>query len=119
MQPPPDRHGQCSSDALRVILLQRRNRVAYLIRKDAVDRAAIVAQPRQVALQRADVSGLRNQLSARFEVIKRPPVMSWRKIGCINGGSALMNETPLIAGSQSIGVMKKRPIKDYVVEVGT
>jgi len=30
-----------------------------------------------------------------------------------------MKKTPLVAGSQSIGMMKKRPIKDYVVEVGT
>src|SRR5436853_1411287 len=80
IQHTPDRNSQGASHALRVILLQTRNRVAYLIGKDAVDRAAIIAQPRQIALQRANVSRLRDQLSARFEVIKRPPAMSRCKI---------------------------------------
>src|ERR1700730_2599128 len=118
MQDAPDRNGQRSGDAHRIILLQTRDCFADFIAKDAVDRSAIITKPRQIALQRADVSWLRNQLTPGLEVISRPPSISRRKIGFVNGRSALMQQPPIVARCQRVGVVKKRPIKKYVVNVG-
>src|SRR6202022_3725262 len=118
MQHAPDRNGQGASHALRVILLQSRDSLAHFIGKDTVNRPAIIAEPRQIALQRADVGRLRNQLASGFEIIQWPPSISRREIGFVQRRSALMQQSPVVARRQCVGVMKKRPIKKYVVDVG-
>src|SRR6266480_2795234 len=117
MQHAPDRNGQGASDALRIILLQPRDRVAHSIGKDAVNRSAIITEPGQVALQRANVSRLRDQLASRHPVISRARTEARREIGFIKGGAALMQQPPIVARRQDIIRVKKRGIKEWIVVV--
>src|SRR5438128_6779837 len=119
MQHAPDRNGQRASHALRVILLQTRNCVAHFIGEDAVNRSAVVSQPRQIPLQRADVSRLRDQLASGFEIIQRPPSMSPCKVGFVQSRATLMQKSPFISRCQRIRGVKERPIKKYFIDVSS
>src|SRR5438067_13334173 len=94
MQHAPDRDGQSAGHALRVILLQTGNCFANLDRINAVNRPAIIAETRQVSLQRANVSGRRDQLAAAFKIVKRTPRVAPREISVVNSRAALMEHSP-------------------------
>src|SRR5438270_548134 len=111
MQHASDRDGQCSGYPLRVILLQARNGLAYVVGENAVNRPAIISEPCQIALQRAHVSRLRDQLSPGLEPVERTP----RSSGEIrlSQAPALMRQSQIVPRRQATGGMKKRSFVVY------
>src|SRR5438067_8662964 len=118
MQHAPDRDGQSAGHALRVILLQTGNCFANLDRINAVNRPAIITEPRQIALKRANIGRRCDQLPAALEIVKRPPYVARRKVSVVHCGAALMEKPPFIPRSKRIFGMKKWPVEEYVLKVG-
>src|SRR5438552_1328428 len=118
MQHAPDRDGQSAGHALRVILLQTGDCFANLDRINAVNRPAIIAETRQVSLQRAHVSRRRDQLAAAFKIVERTPRVAWREISVVNSRAALMEQSPVVPRCQRISRVEKRPIENYIFEIG-
>src|SRR5437868_2725355 len=107
MQRAPQRIGQRASHTHRIIFLKTRDGVAHLVGKDAVNRPAIVSQPAQIPLQRADISRLHYQLLIRFEVIDPTPLISPVKISGAHRGH-LVKHPMLVARRQRIdGIIGK------------
>src|SRR5205807_7285111 len=92
--------------------LKTRYRVAHFIGENAVNRAAIVSQPAQISLQRAEISRLNHQLFVGLEIIDPTPVISPRKISGAHRRH-LMEQAMVIARRQRIDRMKG---KDLLVD---
>src|SRR5207249_2339357 len=77
------RIGERPGDAHGIILLQARDGFAYFWCKQAVDWAAIIAQPAQGGLHGTHVSGLQNELFVSLKVINPSPLVAWCEVSRI------------------------------------
>src|SRR5438270_158509 len=102
MQCPTHRVGERATHPHRVIFLQACDGVADIVRKDAVNRAAIVSEPAQVPLQCRNVSRLYHQLFVRLEIIDPTGVIARGKISGTHRGH-LVKPPMSIARRQRIG----------------
>src|SRR5438874_4167882 len=105
MQRSPHGLGERSGDTHRIILLKARDGITYFWSKDAVNRAAIIAQSAQCGLHRTDIRRLHNQLFGSLEVVTPSPLVAWREISGVHV-LPLVEQTQLISLSQWISRTK-------------
>src|SRR5438128_9286177 len=105
VQRAPHGIGKRAGDAHGIILLHPRDRIGHLCGKHAVNRAAIITQPAQSCLHRADITRIQNELFWGFEVVNPSPMISRSEICGVHTGS-LMHRSPFVSLSQRIGRTK-------------
>src|SRR4051812_22957021 len=105
MQSATDRPGGGSCHAHRVSLLEARNAVANVRGVHPVDRAAIIAEPVEIALHRRDVSDAANDFLSVEKPVRRPPMMAGREVGLV-AVRHLMEQTNIVTRRDWIGWAK-------------
>src|SRR6476469_2412085 len=109
MQSAPNWNRNSAGHPHRIIFLHSSNGVAHFRRKNAIDLSAIIAKPPEVPLQGPDVGRLIHQVVAAFQIIERPPMITWRRIRRIDD-ETLVNEAERIPSRQRIVRMKDKDV---------
>src|SRR5437870_12612183 len=97
----PDRIGKGAGHAHGIILLQEGDGVADLRGKNAVDRAAVVAEPAQLTLHRTNIRRLRYHLLRCFEIIKPARRIPLREIDGVYF-AGMMQQAPFVSRGERI-----------------